>query len=182
MKKLITLFILSCLVTAAKAQGSGAQASQATQIGLSDVIEIVFSDNVSPDGPVVYMPFNNSNDFKNGVTFADQQLRVRSNSEFKVSLKYDRNTFNYIGNENADVNVLEEALAVMVTSNNTGGQVAAPFSTDNYAPIAGTDKDLLVNGARGGNQNFAVKYKCTPKHHMPVGNYFINVIYTATKN
>jgi len=183
MKNLITFIILSCLATAAKAQGgSAANASQSAKFVLSDVIEIVFSDVDDVTGTTVFLPFNNARDFKNGVTFNDQQLRVRSNSGFKVSLKYDMNTFNYIGSEKADVSVLNEALGVMVTSNNTGGQVAAPFSTDDYAPIAGIDKDLVINGTSGGNQNFAVKYKCTPKQHMPIGNYFINVVYTATKN
>ena len=183
MKNLITFLILSCLATKALAQQeASAQAAQATQFSLSDVIEIVFADVNSEKGSTVFMPFNNSRDFTNGVTVADQELRVRANTEFKVSLKYDMSTFTYVGSEKANAEMLRDALGVMVTSNNTGGQVAAPYSTADYASIGSSDRDLLVNGQNGGNQRFAVKYQCKPKQVLPVGNYFINVVYTATKN
>ncbi len=183
MKQFITIFILSCLAVTAKAQQeAGASAAQATQFSLSDVIEIVFADVNSENGNTIFMPFNNSHDFANGVTVADQELRVRANTEFKVSLKYDMSTFTYVGAEKANAEMLRDALGVMVTSNNTGGQVAAPYSTADYATIGSADRDLLVNGQNGGNQRFAVKYKCQPKQVLPVGNYFINVVYTATKN
>lgn len=184
MKQLITILILSCLAVTAKAQhtDAGASASQSTQFSLSDVIEIVFADVNSSTGNMVTMPFNSSRDFSNGVTVADQELRVRANTEFKVSLKYDMSTFAYVGAEKVSADLLRDALGVMVTKNNTGGQVAAPFSNADYTKIASTDQDLLVNGQNGGNQRFAVKYQCKPKQVLPVGSYFINVVYTATKN
>jgi hypothetical protein len=183
MKQFVTILLTSFLATTAMAQyGTNATASQSANFALSDVIEIVFADVNSSTGNTVFMPFTSSRDFKNGVTFNDQELRVRANTAFKVSLKYDMNTFSYIGEESVNSEVLKDALGVMVTSNQTGGQVAAPFSTDTYAPINAADRDLLVNGASGGNQRFAVKYKCSPKEVLPVGNYFINVVYTATKN
>ena len=162
--------------------GSATQASQATKLALSDVIEIVFSETGTETGAPVLMPFTSANDFKKGVTVADQELRVRANTNFKVSLKYDMSTFSYAGNEAVNASLLEDALGVMVTSNTTGGQVAAPYSNAEYAPIGAADQNLLVNGVSGGNQRFAVKYKCKPKQVLPVGDYYINVVYTATKN
>lgn len=183
MKRIITIILISLAATKAMAQyGTGANASQATTVALSDVIEIVFSESGSAEGGTVFMPFTSARDFKNGVTVQDQELRVRANTAFKVSLKYDVNTFSYVGEEKANVAMLRDALGVMVTQNNTGGQVAAPFSNADYAPIASADQDLLINGESGGNQRFAVKYKCAPKQTLPVGSYFINVVYTATKN
>ncbi|MBL7720102.1 MAG: hypothetical protein JNL72_14795 [Flavipsychrobacter sp.] len=183
MKRIITIVLISLAATKAMAQyGTGAGASQSASMALSDVIEIIFTETGSVEGSTVFMPFTSSQDFKNGVTVRDQELRVRANTAFKVSLKYDMNTFTYVGNEKVSPDLLKDALGVKVTQNNTGGQVAAPFSQADYAPIATADRDLVVNGESGGNQRFAVKYKCAPKKALPVGSYFVNVVYTATKN
>jgi hypothetical protein len=183
MKRFITILLTGLIASTAIAQkGTNATASQPTTFALSDVIEIVFADVNATTGNTVFMPFNTSRDFKNGVTFTDQELRVRANTAFKVSLKYDLSTFHYIGEEKVSADLLQDALGVMVTKNNTGGQVVAPFNSSDYATIQSSDRDLLINGLSGGNQRFAVKYKCAPKQTLPVGNYFINVVYTATKN
>jgi hypothetical protein len=183
MKRIIAILLTGLIANTAIAQmGSNAAAQQSATFALSDVIEIVFADVNSDNGSTVFMPFNSSQDFKNGVTVQDQELRVRTNTSFKVSLKADMSTFSYVGSENVNSEALKDALGVMVTSNTTGGDVAAPYSTTAYAPIASADQDLVVNGNSGGNQRFAVKYKCAPKKALPVGNYYINVVYTATKN
>ena len=183
MKRIIAILLTGFTAATAMAQqGQAANASQAAAFALSDVIEIVFADVNSKTGSTVLMPFNSSQDFKNGVTVQDQELRVRTNTSFKVSLKADMSTLSYVGNESVNSEALKDALGVMVTSNSTGGDVAAPYSSSAYAPIASADQDLVINGNSGGNQRFAVKYKCSPKQALPVGNYYINVVYTATKN
>ncbi len=185
MKKIITIATFGLLALNAQAQNQANQssaASQTTNLALSNAIEITFMGNNSAKGNNVTMEFNSPNDFANGVTSAEQQLKVKSNMDFKVSVMYDMATFMYQGTGNlSQAQVPSDALKLQVTENKTGGSVKAPFSMNEFAPIYGFNQDLLINGDRGGNNTFAVKYKCTPGFYMPAGTYTIDVVYTATQ-
>lgn len=183
MKK-ISFFIVSCLFlhTASTAQSGSASASQTATVILSNSIDISYMATGDRNGNSAIMQFSSPSDYSNGVTSPEQQLRVRSNKTFKVAVRCEAASFDYqgAGNMTAD-NMPDNALWLKVTSNNTGGSVQAPFSTSGYANLSANSQDLLVNGNQGGNQTFAVQYKCTPGYNLPAGTYTMNVVYTATQ-
>lgn len=126
------------------------------------------------------MAFNTVSDYTNGVTSPAQQLKVSSNTNFNVVVKYDINSFSYQGSGVPNFNNIPlNAFQAKVTSNATGGNIAAPFS--GFAPLYGSDQNLINNGQYGGNQIFAVTYKCIPGLALPGGVYSINIVYTATQ-
>lgn len=181
MKK-ITMLILSGLLyhTAATAQSSSA--SQSVSLVLSSAIDISYVATQNSAGNNTVMQFSNPNDYSNGVTSPEQGLRVRSNNNFKVAVRCDAANFAYQGNNsNTMQNMPDNALLLKVTANNTGGSVKAPFSTSGYSTLSNESQDLLVGGAEGENQTFAVQYKCTPGFNLPAGTYTMNVVYTATQ-
>lgn len=186
MKKILIILTLNIaclpLVQAQGENNAGASAAQSAVVALHNGIDISYMTTGSSTGNNARMDFRNSADYANGVTSPEQQLRVRSNKNFKVAVRCDGNTFSYQGNSNnAPAQMPDDALWLMVTDNKTGGSVSAPFSTNNYASLSATNKDLLVNGNNGGNQTFKVKYKCTPGFNLPAGTYTMNVVFTATQ-
>lgn len=183
MKK-TTLFITLCLLvhTAATAQSQVGSASQTASLVLNNSIDISYMATGDGSGNDAIMQFSAPTDYSNGVTSPEQQLRVRSNKNFKVAVRCDAASFAYQGNTtNAMDNMPDNALWLKVTANNTGGAVKAPFSTSGYATLSDENQDLLVNGNYGGNQTFAVQYKCTPGFNLPAGTYTMNVVFTATQ-
>lgn len=185
MKKIIltTAVILSTFAAFAQDQTNQVEsASQTTNLALSNAIEITFVSNGSATGEDVTMQFETPNDFANGKVSPEQRLKVRSNLGFKVSVKYDLSTFSYKGKGNiGTIKVAEDAFGIMVTENKTGGSVKAPYSMKDFAPLYGSNRELLINGKRGGNQAFGVKYKFVPGFYMHAGTYAIDVVYTATQ-
>ncbi len=186
MKKLIfTTAALIGLTVATNAQNTSnasSNASQAVQLALSNAIEIGFTNTGNATGNAVTMAFTSANDYANGVESAEQELKVRSNKEFKVGVKIDLNSFNYTGPGNLNLaTVPMNAFALKVANNNTGGNIAAPFTTSSFSTLTGVDQNLIVDGDNGGDQKFAIKYKCTPGFSLPAGTYTFNVVYTATQ-
>lgn len=186
MKKIIALILLSsaplAAVFAQSESNKSASASHSAVLALNNSIDISFLQSGSPNGADATMDFRNPNDYSNGVTSAEQQLRVRSNKHFKVAVRCDANSFAYDGaSSQHPTQMPNDALWLKVTRNRTGGSVQAPFSTNTFANLSTGNQDLLVNGQNGGNQTFAVKYKCTPGFNLPAGTYTMNVVYTATQ-
>lgn len=184
MKKLL-LLIPSTIILAAAAfaqDGESSGASQSAVLQLNNGIDISYMATGDGSGEEAIMNFANPNDYSNGVMSAEQQLKVRSNKTFKVAVRCDESTFAYSGSSNnAPQSMPNDALWLKVTDNNTGGNVQAPFSSNSFASITTNSQDLLVDGHRGGNQTFAVMYKCTPGFNLPAGTYSMNVVYTATQ-
>ncbi|HEY9176060.1 MAG TPA: hypothetical protein VIN07_00150 [Flavipsychrobacter sp.] len=183
MKK-ITLFTICGLLvyTAATAQNEAGHASQTASMVLNNSIDISYMATGNGNGNDAVMQFSSPNDYSNGVTSGQQELRVRSNKNFKVAVRCDASSFTYQGNNSTTMEDMpDEALWLKVTANNTGGTVKAPFTTSGYASLSNENKDLLVNGQQGGNQRFAVQYKCTPGFNLPAGTYTMNVVFTATQ-
>jgi hypothetical protein len=176
----IALFFSSIVVVSA--QNASSTANQDVSLTLSNAISITFTGTGTTTGSTVNMAFNNVNDYVNGVASTAQQLKVQSNTNFNVAVRYDPNSFTYTGNGNLNLNnIPQNAFQARVTANNTGGSIASPFSATNYAAIYGVDQNIINNGQWGGNQTFSVMYKCVPGLSMPGGVYTVNIIYTATQ-
>lgn len=163
------------------AQGSSS-AAQTANLVLNNSISIAYVSSGTTTGSGATMQFNNANDYASGVMSTEQELVVMSNEKFTVAVRCDESSFSYQGSSNITMNDMpSNALWLKVTDNNTGGTIKAPFSTNNFASLTAASQDLLINANRGGNQKFAVMYKCTPGFSLPAGVYSMDVVYTATQ-
>lgn len=184
MKKVIAIAVFATATIAANAQSSNQSesASQTVNLKLDNAIEITFTGSGNKTGADVNIPFNSVNDYASGVESKDQQLKVRSNKDFDVTVKANASDFTYSGNTNpAPVMPVKGVLNLMVSNNSTGGSIVAPFSATAFNSLTNTDQDLIKSGSRGGNQTFAIKYKATPGFNYPAGTYSVDVVYTATQ-
>ncbi|MBN9482009.1 MAG: hypothetical protein BGO70_15675 [Bacteroidetes bacterium 43-93] len=178
---LTTLIIISAHQLFAQTNSS---ATQKVNLNLSDAIEITYYGSGSGSGNgSVNLAFNTVNDYANGVVSWDEHYKVRSNKNFKVSVKANAANFTYVGSASpTPVMPVSGVLDLIVTSNTTGGSVASPFTLNtSWAGLSSAMQDLISNGSRGGDQMFAVKYRATPGFNYPAGNYTIDVVYTATQ-
>ncbi|MCB0695719.1 MAG: hypothetical protein KDC07_00060 [Chitinophagaceae bacterium] len=182
MKKVIAIAIFATSAIAANAQNASSTASQTVKLNLSNAIELTFTGTGDKTGADVNIPFNSVNDYANGVESASQELKVRSNKDFAVTVKANASGFTYTGSTTpAPAMPVKDVLGILVNANGTGGTIASPFSNSTYATLTDKDQDLIDNGKRGGNQTFAVKYKATPGFAYPAGTYAVDVVYTATQ-
>ena len=181
MKKIIIIAAAFIgFTTAAKAQNASATAQQTVQLQLSNALEISFTANNSATGNTVALPFTTANDYANGVQSAAQQLKVRSNKNFNVTVKANAATFSVTNNGNtATSNMPASVLEVKVTANGTGGAVAGNFN--NFTGLSTAAANLITNGTYGGNQTFSVMYHAAPGFAYPAGTYNMDVVYTATQ-
>jgi hypothetical protein len=179
MKKII--IIAAALVSAATAKAQvNSSASQTVNLNLSNAIEITFTGSGTATGDPTTMAFTTVNNYANGVESDAQQLKVRSNKNFKVAVKSNAANFTYTGTTTpAPTMAVADVLNVEVTANSTGGTIANSFSS--YQDVPTTATDLLTNCTKGGNQTFSVKYKAEPGFDFPAGNYAVDVVYTATQ-
>ena len=184
MKKII-LFTAGLIgfTTAAMAQSNASGAAQqAVQLGLSNALEITFVANNSASGATVTLPFTTSDDYANGVESATQQLKVRSNKNFNVTVKTAGANFMVTNNgSTATSSMPASVLGLVVTNNSTGGKLGQNFLASAYNALSNTAANLITNATNGGNQNFTVKYKATPGFAYPAGTYATDVIYAATQ-
>ena len=185
MKKIIILAASIFSFAAVKAQNTSnasSTASQTVQLALSNALEITFTGNGSATGSTVTLPFATVNDYANGVESAAQEIRVRSNKNFSVTVKTAAANFSVTNNGNtATSSMPASVLGVAVASNNTGGQIGQGFSANSYNVLSATAANLITNAANGGNQTFSVKYKATPGFAYPAGTYATDVVFTATQ-
>jgi len=183
MKKIIILAASIFSFAAVKAQNTSnasSTASQTVQLALSNALEITFTGNGSATGSTLTLPFSTVNDYANGVESATQELKVRSNKNFTVTVKTSTANFSVTNNGNtATSSMPASVLDVKVVNNNTGGQIAGSFA--NYTDLSATAANLITNAANGGNQTFTVQYKATPGFAYPAGTYATDVVYTATQ-
>ena len=185
MKKIIIAAAFIGFTTAANAQNTqnaSANASQTVQLQLSNALEISFTSNNNATGSTVSLPFSTVAHYAAGVESAEQELKVRSNKKFNVTVKTSSSNFTFsnggsVNNSNMPVSVLGLAL----TENAPGGQVGQGFSSTSFKSLTEAPQSLITNANNGGNQTFAVKYKATPGFDYPAGTYTTSVIYTATQ-
>ena len=182
MKKVIAVAVFATMSIAANAQNQSSSASQTVNLNLSNAIELSFTGTGNDKGNDVNIPFNTVNDYANGVESNSQELKVRSNKDFSVTVKTNASDFSYKGTTTpAPKMPVQDVLGIMVSDNNTGGAIVAPFSEKGYASLSGKEQELIEKANRGGNQTFAVKYKATPGFEYPAGTYSVDVVYTATQ-
>lgn len=182
MKKILILSIFVVACTATFAQNATSTGQQTVQLALSNALDISFTANGTATGSTVSMAFTSANDYANGVESAAQELKIRSNKNFKVSVKSDLTNFAYSGSGNLYTAVVPSNIfELKVTGNSTGGSVATPFSTTGYSSLTTSDQDLILNGTNGDDKRFSIKYKSTPGFGMPAGTYSFDVVYTATQ-
>lgn len=180
MKKFTAIVTLTIVSFCARAQVSSS-ASQTTNLQLANAIEITYSCGSSV-GTTVTMFFNTVNDYASGVHTSAQELKVRSNKKFGVSVNTSSVSFTYAGSASPQpVMPVAGVLGLRVTGNGTGGSIVSPFSTNGYASLGATPASLLSNCNNGGDQNFEVKYEATPGFSYPAGVYTVDVVYTATQ-
>jgi hypothetical protein len=181
MKKLFAIASVLFASYAANAQTAAtASASQTTKLSLTDAVEIVFTGSGSATGSLVTLPFTTVDNYTNGVESDAQDLKIRSNKDFSVTVKSNATNFTYSGSTTpAPAMPVSGVLNLMVSANGTGGSIAAPFSA--YSSLTSSNQSLISAGTRGGNQTFSVKYKGTPGFSYPAGDYSVNIVYTVTQ-
>ena len=182
MKKIVLFAaILSCITVAVKAQVAST-ATQTVNLNLSNAIELTFTGSGTATGAAVNLAFNTVNDYANGVSSSNQELKVRSNKKFGVTVKTNNANFSYTGTTTpAPVMPVSGVLDLRVPANGTGGTIASPFSATAYADLSATAQNLLSNCNNGGNQTFSIQYNATPGFAYPAGTYTVDVVYTATQ-
>lgn len=183
MKKVIIAAAFIGFTTAANAQSNASgTASQTVQLSLSNALEITFTGNNSATGSTVALPFSTVNDYANGVESAAQELKVRSNKDFTVTVKTSAANFNVTNGTTTTTSTMPASvLGVVVNANSTGGALGTGFSNTTYKALSSTATSLITGADRGGNQTFSVKYKATPGFAYPAGTYTTDVVYTATQ-
>jgi len=182
MKKIRLILLLAAgAVNIASGQDNEAgSASQSANLVMSNAIDITFNSNGTSESEVVTLPFDNVNDYANGVESAPIEMRIRSNKKFYVSAKTSSNRFTYRGPESKDPKMNVNKLKIKVVSNNTGGKV--PNAVNNkYSNMSKSNKKLINDGTPGSDNVFAVQYKADPGFEFPAGTYSVEVIYTATQ-
>ncbi|HRO43168.1 MAG TPA: hypothetical protein PL009_10060 [Flavipsychrobacter sp.] len=185
MKNIITLFAaIIAISSSASGQVNSSNASstaqQNVQLALSNAIEVTFTNNNSANGSTVSLAFNTADHYANGVESGEQELKVRSNKNFKIGAKIDLTNFSYVGNGNiSNIVTPSDAFALKIVSNTTGGNTVSAFT--NYGNLTTNNQDVILNGVNGNNQKFSVKYKCNPGWGLPAGTYTFAVVYTATQ-
>ncbi len=179
MKKII-LAAASFVAFAFNANADTKTQSQTVTLALTDAIELTFTGATTS---AVSMPFTTVNDYANGVTSADQTLKVRSNKQFTVKVKANAANFTYTGTATPTPTMpVTGVLKLMVSANSTGGTIASPFTGTTFSTLTNADQNLLTTCSNGNNQTFAVQYQATPGFTYPGGTYTVDVVYTATTN
>jgi len=178
----IVSFSTASIAQTVNATNATGNAQQTVQLALSNALEITFVSGNSATGATVPIAFTTVDDYQNGVESATQQLKVRSNKAFGVTVKTSGANFMVTNGANTTTsNMPASVLGMIVTNNSTGGQLGTGFSTSTYKALASTAANLITNATYGGNQNFTVKYKATPGFAYPAGLYATDVIFTATQ-
>ena len=183
MKKILSMAALTFGIAAA-AQAQTAPSSNATQqvqLALSDALELSFVGSGNT-GTTVSLPFTTVSHYSTGVQSAAQDLVVKSNKKFSVSVKSSNSNFTYSGSATSGTNMpVNGVLGISVSANGTGGSVSSPFSTSTYSTLTATDQTLINNANNGGSQTFSIKYEAKPSFAYPAGTYTVDVVYTATQ-
>jgi len=184
MKKIviaIAALVGSSTASFAQSNASGT-ASQTVQLALSNALEITFTGNGSATGSTVTLPFTSVTDYANGIESAAQEIKVRSNKNFGVTVKTSTANFSVTnGGVTTTSDMPASVLGVLVSANSTGGSIGSGFSASAYNSLSSTAANLITNADNGGNQTFSVKYKATPGFAYPAGTYATDVVFTATQ-
>ncbi len=179
MKKYLLLTLMIVAAQKLVAQTPTGDATQTTNLNLTNAIDITFTANASATGATLNFNFNTVNDYANGLESAPVQMKVRSNRRFNISVKSSSAYFTYAGSASpAPQMYVGNVLYFKMTQNNTGGW---SLVNNRYDYIDHYNWNFLMNGINGGNQNFTIVYRVTPGFAYPAGTYTTDVVYTATQ-
>ncbi len=186
MKRIIIISALLAFAAAGRAQVTSSNATedaqQTVQLAMSNALEITFVAASSSTGSTVTLPFTSVSNFASGVTSSTQQLRVRSNKNFNVSVKASGSFFTVSdGNTTSTSTMPVSVLSLSVPNNNTGGYLGYGFSAYSYKALSASNATLIINGDNGGDQTFSIRYKANPGFAYPAGTYSTDVVFTATQ-
>src|SRR6187549_2164091 len=153
MKKIILIAAAFIgITTAASAQTqASSNAQQTVELGLSNTIDITFTGSGTATGGTVTLPFTTVTDYANGVESAAQQLKVRSNKVFNVTVAASAANFTVTngGVTTSSTMPVAGVLDLMVSSNQTGGAIASGYSA--YGGGLSTSSASILTGASNGN-------------------------------
>jgi hypothetical protein len=181
MKYILPILAYFVLITNSSAQGVSSSASQRISLELSNAIAMSFQNTGNNTGNEVNLSFITIGNLINGVASGVQQLQVKSNKQFNISVATTTANFTYSGSViPAPVMPVSGVLNLKVASNNTGGSVPTAFN-GNYAGISNTSQQILANAPNNNNATFAVQYQAIPGAAYPAGSYSTSVLYTATQ-
>lgn len=180
MKQLIFLIFCCTATVAARSQNTSATASQTIVLELNPTLDLRFTNTQASAGPVVSLDFNSLANYTDGVVSGVQELEVRSNRSFKISVQTDAPSFTYSGPTQSGTSMpVDQTLFMSVSGNNTGGSIASGFS--NFVSLTSSSQDLILNGMQGSERTLSLAYKAKPALGFAAGNYAVGVIYTATQ-
>jgi hypothetical protein len=184
MKKIAITSTLLAMAGFAYGQQNGASKSASQNVSLTthNIMEIAFVNTNGTNGNTVLLPFNTLSDYTQGVYSTEQELRIRSNNKFGIEIKTNSQYFDYSGvSSPAPTMPVAEVLNIEVAANSTGGNLLPPFSQGKFVGLSDNNTSIMGDCKHGGNQRFSIKYKAAPGITYPVGNYSVDVIYTATQ-
>lgn len=157
-------------------------ASQLMNLNLANAIELTFVGTNGIVGNAVNFDFTTVGHYADGITSANQDLKVRSNRKFNITIKANAINFTYAGTTAPAPNMpVNDVLGVQVATNSTGGSIAWPFGTGYYVNMPTSPWTLIRDGNRGSSQTFSVKYLAYPGFNYPEGIYTVDIVYTATQ-
>ena len=186
MKKIIitTATVIGSIigVKAQNTQNAETTSQQTVKLQLANALDIQFVSDNSSTGSTVYLPFTNFEHYANGVESADQEIRVRSNKNFNITVKASSQHFSYTNGSTVHQVIMPVTiLGISVTDNNTGGQPGQGFGPGNFKSVRRNAQTLISGGNSGNEQSFSVRYKADPGFNFPPGTYTTDIIYTATQ-
>lgn len=175
MIKKLTFLIVCVLLAKPSFAQSSSTATQTVHIQVAPAIEILTNTLIDiinkwkkkngfnfPGGPG-----NNSKSAGQGGNNPDQEIIIRSNKDFIISVKtLEDNTGN---------NVM-----LALVDNSTGGKASPAFTDQGYVPVGTVSQDLLSNCTFGNERSFAVNYKTKHVKHKETLPSKADIIYTAT--
>jgi hypothetical protein len=172
--------IIVALTVSAIAEAQTSTGTQTMSMTTGNSVSITFTGTSSATGNTVSLPFTTATNYANGKTSTAQTMQVVSNKAFNVTVKTASPNFTYSGSTSPAPSMpVNGILKLKVSSNATGGIIAAPFSA--FGTLTASNQNLITNGVTGTNQLFSVKYKAAPGFDYPAGIYTVDVIYTATQ-
>ncbi|MBS1783351.1 MAG: hypothetical protein JSS78_09815 [Bacteroidetes bacterium] len=171
------LLLSSVSSTFAQESIASATASQTVQLVLNPSIDLRFSETSTNNGSLVSLNFSTIHNYSTGVVSGVQELEVRSNKNFKISVQTDAAHFSYNGvSGNMPV---ANTLFMAVTGNSTGGTLTTGLGA--YKSLSAMSSDVVLNGSFGDGKKLAFAYKAKPSEDFPPGVYSVGVLYTATQ-
>lgn len=182
----ILLAIAAVLITlTASAQQQSTGGIQQVKCTLADVVGVGLgggSNGGSGGGSsVVDIPMSGTGAMASGIESPEFTINLFANAMFDVSVQASATAFTYAGTATSGTNMLvKDVLSVIISANNTGGNVANGFSA--YQTVDGTNGKRVIGDGQVGVRSFGFKYKATPGFNYPAGTYTTDIVYTITKH